>query len=734
MPIYFKEKSQTFHLQNQSVSYIFKILRNGQLGHLYFGKRLTDREHFDQLFTSYPRPATAYVYEGEETFSLDLIPQEFPAFGTTDFREPAMHVYQEDGSRVTQFTYETHHIEKGKPMIPGLPATYTEGPEEATTLTVHLTDEHLDGRLKLSYTLYEGRPVITRHASISNLGRSVLSLQRFLSASVDFIDSEFDMVQLSGAWSRERHVVNRPLMSGIQKITSTRGTSSAQQNPFLALKRPWTTEHEGEVYGFSFVYSGNFHAQVEVDHYQSARISIGLQPFDFSWRLESGESFHTPEVVMVFSDNGLNGMSQSYHELYRNRLARGTWRDRSRPTVINNWEATYFQFDEKKLLDVAKEASDLGIEMFVLDDGWFGKRNNDKTSLGDWFVNDKKLPNGLDGLSKKLKSLGLLFGLWFEPEMISKESQLFKSHPEWLIQVPDRHLSHGRFQYVLDFSRTEVIDYIYEKMAKILSESNVDYVKWDMNRNLTEIGSLSLPPNRQQELPHRYILGVYELYERLINAFPTILFESCASGGARFDPGMLYYAPQAWASDDTDAVERLKIQYGSSYVYPLSSIGAHVSAVPNHQTGRITSLEMRAAAAYYGVFGYELDLTALTQKEKEAVKQQLIYYKKYRELFQKGTFYRLYSPFQGDRNGTGWMVVDEKKNNAIVSYYQTLSIPNPPVFKVKLTGIDPEKSYFIQELGFEAYGDELMYAGIQLPDKRHKGDFQSYTWTLTSRE
>lgn len=732
MPIHFHKKNLTFHMQNDAISYIFKVLQNGQLGHLYYGKRLQDRESFEHLHTAYPTPSTAYVYEGEETFSLDLIPQEYPAYGTTDFREPAIHIRQENGSRITQFSYEEYSIKKGKPAIPGLPSTYVETDEEATTLIVSLTDDYLNARLDLSYTLYENHPVVTRHVRIYNGGKLKLYLDRILSASVDFIDSDYEMIQLSGAWSRERHVINRPLMSGIQKISSTRGTSSSQQNPFMALKKPWTTEHAGEVFGFSFVYSGNFHAQVEVDHYQTARVTMGLQPFDFSWLLELNESFNTPEVVMVYSDKGMNGMSQVYHELYRKRLARGTWRDKQRPTLINNWEATYFDFNEKKLISVAEEASDLGIEMFVLDDGWFGKRNNDKTSLGDWCVNRHKLQDGLTGLSEKVKSLGLLFGLWFEPEMISIESNLFKSHPDWLIKVPDRHLSHGRFQYVLDFSRCEVVDFIFRKMADILSEAKVDYVKWDMNRNMTEIGSGNLPSERQQETPHRHILGVYNLYERLIKAFPGILFESCASGGARFDPGMLYYAPQAWVSDDTDAVERLKIQYGTSYVYPLSSMGAHVSAVPNHQTGRILSHEMRAAVAYFGVFGYELDLTALTGDEKEEIKQQLIYYKKYRELFQKGVFYRLYSPFQGKQDSTGWMVVDEKKDTAIVSYYQTLSQPNPPTFKVKLEGIDSAKLYKVEESGYTAYGDELMYSGIQLPDTRHKSDFQSYTWTLLS--
>ncbi|MBE3569569.1 MAG: alpha-galactosidase, partial [Bacillales bacterium] len=477
-------------------------MKNNQLGQLYFGKKIRDRKSFSHLYQIRPRSLVACVYEGD-SFSLDSLKQEYPSYGTTDFREPAFQILQDNGSRITNFEYQHHKIYKGKPKLEGLPATYVEKGEEAITLEISLYDKLIDTEIQLLYTVFSEWNALARSARVVNHGQQALNLTRMMSASIDFFDSQFEMVHLSGSWGRERYVKMRKLQPGIQSISSARGASSSQHNPFIALKRPDATEHRGEVYGFSLVYSGNFLAQVEVDHYDVARVTMGIHPFDFNWLLEQGESFQTPEVVVVYSDQGLNGMSQTYHQLYRTRLAKGYWRDKERPVLINNWEATYFHFDEEKLIKIAKTAKELGIELFVLDDGWFGKRNNSKTSLGDWFVNKRKLPSGITGLAKKINDLGMKFGLWFEPEMVSKASRLYEQHPDWVIKVPGRRMSQGRNQYVLNFSRKEVVDHIYGMMAQILREAPISYVKWDMNRYMTEIGSADLPPERQREVPHR---------------------------------------------------------------------------------------------------------------------------------------------------------------------------------------------------------------------------------------
>ena len=734
MPILYNDATREFHLQTDKTSYIFNILKNEQLGQLYYGKKLRHRDSFERLFHIEEMPNTACVYEGDLVFSLDILKQEYPAYGTTDFREPAYQVLQQSGSRITNFVYQHHTIYQGKNKLAGLPATYVEHDEEATTLEISLYDEAIDVEIQLSYSVFEQLNAITRSARFINHGREEVNLTRAMSASIDLPDADFEMVQLSGAWARERHMKNRKLVPGLQSISSTRGTSSAQQNPFLALKRPSTTEHHGDVYGVSLVYSGNFLAQVEVDHYDVTRLMIGINPFDFNWLLESGESFQTPEVVMVYSGDGLNDMSQTYHTLYRSRLARGTWRDRERPVLINNWEATYFDFDEKKILELAKSSKELGVELFVLDDGWFGKRDADTTSLGDWFEDKRKLPNGISQLAKNIADLGMKFGLWFEPEMVSEVSELYKTHPDWIIHVPNRNSSHGRNQLVLDFSRQEVVDYIHGLVAGVLRDAPISYVKWDMNRYMTEIGSLELPANRQREVAHRYILGVYSLYERLTSEFPEVLFESCAGGGSRFDPGMLHYAPQGWTSDDTDAVERLKIQYGTSMVYPLSSMGAHVSAVPNHQVGRITSLKTRAEVAYFGAFGYELDVTKMDDEEKAIVTAQIAFYKENRSLIQQGQFYRLASPFADDGNVTSWMVVSDDQSEAIFGYYQVLAKPNPGYARAFFKGLHPEFEYVIDGIDDTFYGDELMEAGLQLNRYRqdkHPSDFSSIVYKLT---
>ena len=535
-----------------------------------------------------------------------------------------------------------------------------------------------------------------------------------MSMSLDLPDCDYVWMQLSGAWARERHIKNRRLEQGIQAIDSRRGNSSHEQNPFLVLKRPGTSETQGEAVGFSLIYSGNFQIQAEVDTHDVTRITAGINPEGFDWKLDACESFQTPEAVMVYTEHGLNGMSQAYHRLYRSRLARGYWRDRVRPILNNNWEATYFDFTEERLLEIAAKAKECGVELFVLDDGWFGERNSELAGLGDWIANPERLPEGISGLSRKIEALGMKFGLWFEPEMVNKDSDLFREHPDWILQTPDRSVSHGRYQYVLDFSRREVVDRIHEMMRKILSESRISYIKWDMNRSITECYSAALPADRQGEVFHRYILGVYDLYDRLTREFPEVLFESCASGGGRFDPGMLYYAPQGWASDDSDAIERLKIQYGTSMCYPISSIGSHVSVIPNHQVYRRTPLHTRANVAYFGTFGYELDLNKLTEEEIGQVKEQIAFMKEYREIIQYGTFYRLVSPFE--KNETVWMVVSEDQNTALVGWYRVLNGVNMPYSRVKLQGLRPDVIYENEFSHTEHYGDELMNLGLITSD------------------
>ena len=751
MGILFHEKTMTWHLANDRVSYILAVMANGQLENLYYGPRIHDREDFGYLHEEANRSQMAIALPEPSSLALHYVRQEYPGYGTGDFRSAAFMVRQENGSRISNFVYKGHRILAGKePLVKPLPATYVENEAEAESLELLLADEVTGLTLSLMYTIWRDFPAVTRSARFENGGGESVFLERAMSASFEFADSDFEMLQLSGAWSRERYVKTRPLAMGVQAVGSLTGCcSSAEENPFVALKRPSADEFQGEVFGFSLVYSGNFLAQAEVSTFDQTRVMLGIQPEGFTWKLAPGEAFQTPEVAAVFSDEGLNGMSRAFHRLYRTRLARGVWRDRPRPVLLNNWEATYFDFDEEKLLAIARKAKEAGVELFVLDDGWFGERNDDYRGLGDWFVNDKKLPSGISGLAEKIEELGLSFGLWVELEMVNKDSALYRAHPDWVIGAPGRFETHSRHQHVLDFTRQEVVDAIYEMIAEILRESKISYIKWDMNRYMTEPFGRSLPADRQGEFAHRYILGLYGLYDRLTSEFPEILFESCASGGARFDPGMLYYAPQGWCSDDTDAFERQKIQYGTSFVYPLSSIGAHVSAIPNHQMLRRTPIDTRAAVAMFGTFGYELDLNLLTEEEMERVKRQIAFMKKYRELIQiEGDFIRLMSPFEG--NETAWMVISRDRTRALAAFYQRLNKVNGSWLRLRLKGLDPARQYritcdltpsetlprhFIDVCEYEircgnfpyekngdgpavwthtAWGDELMHAGIPI--------------------
>ena len=714
-----------FHLSNDSLSYIMQILPNGYLGQLYVGPAVPLDVDYSYLLELAARPTSACPFYDNPVFSLEHVKQEYGQYGGSDYRQPAVVMSQPDGSTVTTFQYESHRIEAGKSRLDGLPATYVEDDSEAETLIIVLVDPLTTVRIELSYTLFSSRPVLTRTARFINDGHAEVFLDQAMSACLDLPDAEYEWWQFSGAWGRERHLKTRSLEQGITSIGSIRGNSSAQQNPFVILTRPGTDDRQGEAMGCAFVYSGNFLIQAEVDTFDTTRLLVGIHPQGFRWKLRPGSSFQTPEVVFAYTTEGLNALSATLHSLFRERLMRGQWRDRPRPIVTNNWEATYFDFTEDTLIDIARTAQGVGAELFVLDDGWFGARRGERAGLGDWTPNTDLLPDGIAGLSKKVTDLGIDFGLWVEPEMVNEDSNLFRTHPDWVIQTPNRRRSVGRFQLVLDYSRAEVVDHVFTQLSDVFSTAKISYVKWDMNRSLTEVFSSALPTDQQGEVAHRHILGVYALLERLTTAFPHILFESCASGGARFDAGMLFYAPQAWASDDSDAVERLKIQWGSSFAYPIVSHGAHVSITPNHQVNRVTPLHTRANVAFFGAFGYELDLNKLSDEEIAEVKAQVAFMKEHRELIQFGTFYRLRSPF--DSNITCWMVVNKQKTKAIVGWYRVLNTVNAPFDRVRLVGLDTTKRYRItgNELvdGRDVVrsGSELHNIGLITSD-RNSGD------------
>lgn len=711
MGVMYQQENGLFHLYNDNISYIMKILKNGHLGHLYFGKRLHLRDDYDYIIEEKWRSQTAYIENGNgEMISLAGMMQEFPVHGNTDFRQPAFAVRMENGSAITDAKFAGARIVDGKPELSGLPATYTEDPGEAQTLQIDLIDALTGLKVTLNYTVFEKYNAIARSVCLANEGKEALHITTAMSFSLDLPDSDYEWMQFSGAWARERYQYVRPLTPGIVSVGSRAGISSQEQNPFVILKRKDTNEEQGEAIGLSLIYSGNFLAQAEVDAQDVTRLMIGLHPDSFDWKLDCGETLQLPEAVAAYTKKGLNDLSSQYHHLYRQRLCRGPWRDKGRPILLNNWEATYFDITEEKLVKIASKAKECGVELFVLDDGWFGDRRDDHAGLGDWVPSPDVLPNGIGVLADKIHALGLMFGLWFEPEMVNADSDLFRAHPDWILQTPGREPSLGRHQLVLDFSRKEVVDCIYDMMAKVMEETKLDYIKWDMNRPLTEVYSAALPYDRQGEVFHRYVLGVYDLYDRLTKRFPDVLFESCASGGARFDAGLLYYAPQAWTSDDTDAMERLKIQYGTSYGYPVASMGAHVSAVPNHQLNRITSIDTRANVAMFGTFGYELDLNLLSDEEIERVKAQIEFMKANRELLQQGDFYRILSPFKG--NETEWICVSADKKHAIAAWFRVLNVVNGPVKKIRFTGLDEDTLYTVSGIEGTFYGDELMEIGV----------------------
>lgn len=725
MAIVYDASSKTFNLSTSKTSYVLKVLGSNHVAHVYWGKKIKAK-NLDYVLRSKNWGSFLTNTDNIDDFMLEMTPQEYPGYGSTDLRTPAVELQFSDGTSATDFRYESHNIYAGKNKLNNLPATYVEDENEAMTLELTLVDSLKNVKLILSYSVFEEFDAITRSVKIINESNEDVNINRVLSANVDFRDSDYELLQLSGAWARERHIIRKEIRSGSQSIGSRRGSSSHAQNPFMALVRKDTTEQHGEVYGFSLIYSGNFLANVEVDMYENARAQIGINPFDFTWLLKSKEEFTAPEAVLVYSNEGLTGMSHIYNCLYGKRLCKGKYRDEVRPILINNWEATYFDFNETKIKEIAREATNLGMELFVLDDGWFGKRDDDNSSLGDWFVNEEKLKGGLNKLATEINKMGLQFGLWFEPEMVSPISELYKEHPDWCIHIPGRNRSEARRQLILDYSREDVCNYIIEKISEVLSSAPISYVKWDMNRNMSEIGSAKLPANRQREVAHRYILGLYKVLEEITTRFPDVLFESCSGGGGRFDPGMLYYMPQTWTSDNTDAIERLKIQFGTSMVYPNASIGCHVSAVPNHQVDRITPIETRGVVAMSGNFGYELDITKLPESEKEIIKEQVKLYKEIRETIQFGKCYRLSSPFEN--NDVAWMFISKDCEEIIVSFVRTLAKPNSKFISLKLVGLDESSKYEILGENIIVGGDELMNIGLNVPEL--KGDYQAKMWRL----
>lgn len=718
--IFYNEKDKAFKLRANNTDYMMKVCEEGYLAHVYYGNKVPD-EDLTYLLRLDESPFTPATNDRDRASFMDTLPFEYPCFGLGDYRESAFKIMDANGMSTCDLRYVSHKMYEGKPKLEGLPATFATEESGCSTLKITMYDKYADIEVVLIYTAFDKLDVITRSAVITNKGEKPFKITRALSACVDFDTDKMDMITLNGSWARERAVERCRLHHGKQLVDSCKGESSHQNNPFVALCDNNADEDKGEVFGFNFVYSGNFYAQAEVTQHKKTRFIMGINPLDFEWLLEKGESFTCPEVVMVHSDEGIGKMSRTFHDLYRNNLIRGEYKDKRRPILINNWEATYFNFDTDKLIDIAKEASKLGIEMLVMDDGWFGHRDSDNSSLGDWFVYEKKLKGGLKYLVDEVNKLGMKFGIWFEPEMISPDSELYKAHPDWAIQIKGRPLTLCREQYVLDYSRKEVRDHVYGMMKKILDSANIEYIKWDMNRQLTEVGSATLPAERQRELWHRYVLGVYDLMDRLTTDYPHILLENCSGGGARFDPGMLYYSPQIWCSDDTDAIERLKIQHGTSMCYPCSAMGAHVSDCPNHTVGRNTPFKTRGHVAMVGTFGYELDVTRIPQEDRDAIPAQIEEFNKFNKLVRTGDHYRIGNMFE-DNTWDAWEFVAKDKSEALFEFVQVLGRPNERSRRIKLKGLEADAYYYEEsEPDKKISGAALMNAGINIA-KMWNGD------------
>ena len=730
MNISYLEKNRIFKLDTPHCSYCMAVTDDEKfLTHVYFGSKISE-DDLTYLLRTDEMPFVPSQNGRDRGAFLDSCPMEYPGNGVGDYRESAVCVADTNGNSAVQFYYTGHRILKGKKKLEGLPATFADD-NSSMTLEIDVKDPVLHLKAVLSYSVFEELDVVTRSVQIINEASEPIFLTKIMSLSLDMDQTDYQLLTLHGAWGRERQMDYRQIGYGRTNVGSVRGETSHQEHPFIGLVSEKASQESGAVYGFHFVYSGNFLAQVERSQFDSLRVSMGIHPDQFRYCLESGAVFQAPEVVCVYSDQGLGGMTRTLHDLYRNHLIRSAYKDRKRPILINNWEATYFDFDTDKLIAIAQEAQKDGIEMLVMDDGWFGRRNDDNVSLGDWQVNEEKLKGGLKHLVDEVNKIGLKFGIWFEPEMISPDSDLYRKHPDWAIAVPDRTPCRMRNQYVLDLSRQEVREYVYESVAVILRSTNIAYVKWDMNRQLSDLGSAFLGKQNQGELCHRYMLGVYELQERLITEFPELLLENCSGGGARFDPGMLYYSPQIWCSDDADAIERLSIQEGTSLLFPLSTMGAHVSDCPNHTVGRVTPFATRGNVALAGTFGYELDITRIAQADRQQIPGQVALYHKYNDLVRSGDYYRIAS-YRDNHLYDCYSIVAKDQSEALVTFVQVLGRPNMHSRRVSIPGLDLQKKYRIEGTDTVLHGDTLLHAGLQIPNMW--GDYQSALFHLVAEK
>lgn len=724
----YNEKTRVFSLSTKNSMYQMQVGDYDTLLHLYYGANVGETEityriiPMDRGFSGNP-----YEAGNDRTFSLDVLPQEYSGYGNGDYRINGMEAEHEDGSDVVRLCYESYEIRSGKYHLDGMPAMFGTD-DEAQTLDIVLCDRVQNLKVHLLYGVFPNLDVITRAVRFENKGEQTVTLQRAMSMELDYLNRHMDFIHFYGRHGMERQTERLPLHHGVQSLESMRGTSSHQHNPFVILCDRSASEVIGDCFGFALVYSGNFLCEIELDQLDQTRLVMGIHPYHFSYCLEKGEVFETPEVIMGYSGEGLGKLSNIFHDAYRSNLIRSKYVNQPRPILINNWEATYFHFDGDKLLSIAEAAKDMGLDLFVLDDGWFGKRDDDNSGLGDWVVNEEKLKTNLPDLVKKINHLGMKFGLWIEPEMISEDSDLFRMHPDWCMKIPGRDPVRGRFQLNLDITRKEVRDYVMKQIFDVMDKCHVEYIKWDMNRSLCNVYSMGLPPERQGEVFHRYVLGLYDMMERLVSRYPDLLFENCSGGGGRFDAGMLYYSPQIWCSDNTDAIDRLKIQYGTSFGYPVSTMGAHVSVCPNHQNGRITPLETRGVVASAGTFGFELNLADMTEEDKEYARVMICEYREQEHLIQSGDYYRLTDPFH-NLDYVMWEIVAKDKTEVIVKGVMLKNECNPRIHLIYLRGLKPEGRYQDKETGQIYTGAALMKAGLPLPVQM--GDYRAVKFYFT---
>ncbi len=724
MGIIYCEKDRTFTLQTKNTTYQMQVDRYGFLLHLYYGKK-TDT-CMDYLLTYYDRGFSGNPYDAGEdrTYSMDTLPQEFPCYGNGDFRSTAFAVENADGSMSCDLRYKSHKIFDGKYNLEGLPAVYASE-QEAQTLEILMEDPVTGVKVVLLYGVLPAQDIITRSVSVKNESSGKIYLNKIESASLDFLYGDYELLTFYGRHAMERNVQRVPVVHGTQKIGSVRGTSSHQYNPMMILAEKETTEDKGNCYAMSFVYSGCFQGEVLKDQLNQTRMMLGLQEEAFRYPLETGEMFQAPEVILSYSSEGMNRLSQNLHHCIRQHICRGKYKEEIRPILINSWEAAYFDFTGDTIYELAKAAKEVNIDMLVMDDGWFGKRDDDNSGLGDWFVNEKKLGGTLGNLIKRINDLGVKFGIWIEPEMVSEDSDLYRKHPDWALTVPGRNPVRSRNQLVLDFSRKEVVDEIYDQICKVLDQGNIEYVKWDMNRSLMDV--YSSVTRDQGRVLHDYVLGLYDFLERLVQRYPNLLIEGCSGGGGRFDAGMMYYTPQIWCSDNTDAIDRLRIQYGTSFGYPVSVVGSHVSAVPNHQTGRKTPLHTRGVVAMSGTFGYELNLMKLSEEEKQEIREQIAEYKSYASIIQNGLYYRLSNPTTEEICAWEFVHTDEKEQSKVLlNIVMQVIHGNMTVNYVKLQGLEETAVYREEKSGKRYTGAALMYGGMPLPIE--PGEYQAYQY------